>query len=151
EGFLWESARDGWKHLHRYDANGKYVGQVTSGKWPIVNVLNIDPTAGFVYFTAHHDEKRPYDIHICRVPLAGGKVQRLSEGAGSHDAQFSPDLSLFIDTVSKPDGAPQSTVRTASGEALHAFAAADISAWEKLGWTAPEQVTVKAADNETDL
>lgn len=151
QGFLWESARDGWKHLHRYDANGKYVGQLTCGKWPIVNVLHVDAAAGFVYFTAHHDEKRPYDIHVCRAPLAGGKVQRLTEGQGSHEGQFSPDLSLFIDTVSGHDIPPQSVVRSASGEALHTFEAADISAWKKLGWTAPEQTAVKAADNETDL
>jgi dipeptidyl aminopeptidase/acylaminoacyl peptidase len=151
QGFLWESARDGWKHLHHYDSEGRHVRQLTSGKWPIVNVLHTDPVSGFVYFSAHHDEKRPYDIHICRVPLAGGKVQRLSEGKGSHDAQFAPDLSLFIDTVSCPDSPPQSTLRSASGEALHGFDAADISAWKEAGWTAPEQAVVKAADGETDL
>jgi dipeptidyl aminopeptidase/acylaminoacyl peptidase len=151
-GFLWESERDGWTHLHHYDANGKYVRQLTSGEWPVVDVQAVDESSGYVYFTAHHDPDRPYDIHVCRVPLQGGPVERLTDQPGTHDAQFSPDRSIFVDTVSRPDSPPQSVVRrSATGEVLHRFEPADISALEELGWTAPEQTSVKAADGKTDL
>jgi dipeptidyl aminopeptidase/acylaminoacyl peptidase len=151
-GFLWESARDGWDHLHHYDAKGHHVRQVTSGEWPVIDVQAIDAKAGVIYFSAHHDPRRPYDVHVCRVPLKGGSVERLTGEPGSHDVQFSPDRSVFIDTVSRPDSPPQSVVRRAAGgEILHRFAPADISALQQIGWTPPEQATVKAADGKTDL
>lgn len=150
-GFLWESARDGWDHLHHYDAEGRYVRQLTFGDWPVVDVHAVDAAGGWVYFGAHHDEARPYDIHLCRVPLKGGPVERLTEGEGMHEVQISPDRSYFIGTGSTPDTPPQSILRKASGEELHRFAPADISALEAVGWQKPEQVSVKAADGKTDL
>ncbi len=150
-GFLWTSARDGWNHLHHYDAAGAYMRQLTSGEWPVMDVQAVDAAAGYVYFTAHHDRDRPYDIHLCRAPLAGGAVQRLTDGAGAHEAQISPDRTVFVDTVSRPDLPPQSVVRRTSGELLHHLPPADVSALDALGWTRPEVASVKAADGETDL
>ena len=43
------------------------------------------PVAGMVYFSAHHDAARPDDVHLCRVPLAGGEVQRLTPHEGVHE------------------------------------------------------------------
>jgi dipeptidyl-peptidase-4 len=150
-GFLWESDRTGWMHLYRYDAEGKLVGAVTSGDWPVMDVQAIDSATGFVYFTAHPDQARPYDVHLCRAPLAGGKVERLTDGTGMHEVQFAPDRSYFIDTVSRPDAPPQSFVRRVSGEVVHTFPPADTTALEAVGWTPAEEFSVKAADGETDL
>lgn len=150
-GFLWESNRDGFDHLYLHDADGKPVRQLTSGGWPVVDVQAVDQVGGFVYFTAHHDQERPYDVHLCRIPLNGGEVERLTDGAGVHEIQLSPDRSCFVDTVSRPDLPPRSVVRSASGEVVHRFPEPDISALEALGWLPPEQVSVKAADGETDL
>ncbi|HYG53077.1 MAG TPA: DPP IV N-terminal domain-containing protein, partial [Flavobacteriales bacterium] len=33
--FIWQSNRDGYKHLYLYDFNGKLIKQLTSGKWEI--------------------------------------------------------------------------------------------------------------------
>lgn len=150
-GFLWESERDGWKHLYHYDMQGHLVARVTEGEWPMVDVQAVDPHTKQVYFTAHHDERRPYDIHLCRVALAGGSIERLTEEQGAHEVQMAPDFSAFIDTVSRPDAPPFSVVRNSTGKAVHRFAPMDISALEEIGWTAPEEFCVKAADGETDL
>jgi dienelactone hydrolase len=150
-GFLWESERDGWKHLYHYSLDGALSGQVTSGAWLVCDVEGVDAKEGFVYFTAHHDPERPYDVHLCRAPLAGGPTERLTEGEGVHEIQLSPDFRSFVTTVSRPDSAPRSAVRTADGRKLHEFPGTDLGRLESTGWTAPEAFSVKAADGETDL
>lgn len=150
-GFVWESERDGWKHLYHYDLEGTCVARITQGDWPVADVQGFDPGTGMIYFTAHHDPRRPYDVHLCRVPLAGGTIERLTEGEGIHDIQMAPDYRGFIDTISKPDTPPRSVVRDITGRSLHRFPPMDISALQAIGWTAPEEFCVKAADGETDL
>lgn len=150
-GFLWESERDGWKHLYHYDLPGKPVGRITQGEWAVVDVQSVDAKAGMVYFLAHHDPHRPYDVHLCRTPLTGGKIERLTDGEGIHDIQMAPDFGCFIDTGSRPDTPPRSVVRDGSGRALHSFEPMDITALKAVGWSPPEEFSVKADDGETDL
>ncbi|MEZ5656333.1 MAG: DPP IV N-terminal domain-containing protein [Sphingobium sp.] len=148
--FLWESEKDGWNHLYLYDLHGNET-QLTSGNWPVLDVLATDMTGGYVYFVAHHDSDRPYDVHFCRVPLAGGSVERLTRDEGVHEIQLAPDFSSFISTRSLPHLSPRSEVRRMDGELVHAFPPADTSRIEAMGWTPPEQFCVKAADGETDM
>ncbi|NIJ38796.1 dipeptidyl aminopeptidase/acylaminoacyl peptidase [Sphingopyxis panaciterrae] len=150
-GFLWESERDGWKHLYHYALDGTLRNQVTCGDWPVCEVQGVDAEAGLVYFTAHHDQARPYDTHLCRAPLAGGRAERLTEGEGVHEIQLSPDSGCFVTTVSRPDSGPQSSVCNNDGRVLHRFPGTDLTKLRAAGWTAPEQFCVKAADGETDL
>jgi dipeptidyl aminopeptidase/acylaminoacyl peptidase len=150
-GFLWESERDGWRHLYHYDMKGSLVRRVTEGAWPVVDFQGIDERTGMVYFSAHHDQRRPYDIHLCRVPLSGGPIERLTEGEGVHEVQMAPDFSGFIDTLSRPDEPPRSVVCNAAGKVVYRFEPMDTSALESIGWTHPEEFCVKAADGATDL
>lgn len=150
-GFLWESEADGWNHLYLHDADGGLVRQLTSGDWPVLDVLAVDLEGRHVYFTSHCDQARPYDVHFSRVSLDGGEPQRLTPDAGVHDIQLAPDHRSFVATRSTPDLPPRSEARQIDGTLLHAFPPADISKLEALGWTPPEQFSVKAADGVTDL
>lgn len=146
---VWSSERDGVKHLYLYDTNGTLVRQLTSGDTPVDNVCRID--ADFVDFTAHSDPDRPYDTHVCRVPLGGGATQVLTESTGVHTAMFSPDGATFIDTWSRPDQPTRSVLRRCDGTQLAELSTADRSALDDLGWTPPREFTVTAADGETAL
>jgi len=147
---LWLSERDGWQHLYAYDLQGKPLGQLTSGAWAVDAVKRIDDN--HVWFTARHDQERPYDQHLCRVALSGGEVQRLTTGAGVHNPVFAPHGDVFIDTSSTPDQPPASVLRSSTdGAEVAELSRADTTALEALGWVAPEQFTVTAADGETEL
>lgn len=151
KGFLWESERDGWKHLYHYDAKGQLVRQLTSGEWPVDAVIGFDAASDTVYFGARIDQARPYDLHIARVPLAGGTVEQLTSEPGLHDAQFAPDFGYFIDTVQSAGSPPRSRLKSNDGTLLIEFAEADIGNLREAGWTEPQEFCVKAADGTTDL
>jgi len=147
---LWLSERDGWQHLYAYDLQGNLLGQLTSGSWAVDAVKRIDET--HVWFTARHDQERPYDQHVCRVPLAGGEVQRLTTGPGVHNPIFAPHGDVFIDTFSTHDQPPASILRSSTDSTeIAELSRADTTDLDRFGWTPPEQFTVTAADGETEL
>jgi hypothetical protein len=42
--------------------------------------------------------RRPYDLHLHRVPLGGGPPEQLTEDEGQHTVIFSPKGDAFVDT-----------------------------------------------------
>lgn len=143
---VWLSERSGWKHPYLYDLDGNLVRQLTDGEWPVDYVHRI--ADGYVYITAHLDPTRPYDVHVARVPLAGGPLEPLTDMPGVHGAMFAPSGEAFVDTWSTPADAPRSALRRVDGTLLCELSTADTS---RLTWTPPTQFTVTAADGETEL
>lgn len=150
QSILWLSERDGWKHLYRYDLQGKLLAQLTSGEWPVVGVERV--IGDHVYFTAHIDSRRPYDLHLCRVPLGGGAVEQLTEGEGVHRISFAPNGETFLDTYSSVKNPPLTALRRIDGRLLNGeLLRADIAPLLAVGYAESEEFCVKAADGQTDL
>jgi dipeptidyl aminopeptidase/acylaminoacyl peptidase len=149
--FVWRSERDGWSHLYLYQADGTLVRRLTQGTFPVDSVVAIDEKRGWVYFLASDDRARPYDLHLYRVDLSGGRFARLTQGRGEHSIRMSPDLDFFVDTYSTVDRPPLIELRRSDGSKVLDLGSADISKLTALGWKAPEEFKVKAADGVTDL
>ncbi|MDP6810430.1 MAG: DPP IV N-terminal domain-containing protein [Kiritimatiellia bacterium] len=150
-GFIWRSERDGWDHLYHYDMNGKLERRLTRGDFPVIAVTHVDQAGGWVYFQAHGDQDRPYDNHLYRVSLKGGKVAQLTEGNGRHTINMAPGVDYFTDTFSSVDVPPETVLRAADGTLVRSLGKADLSRLQQVGWVPPREVVVKAADGETDL
>ncbi len=148
--FIWRSERDGWAHFYLYDFNGTLVSRLTKGSFPVERVVAVDEEGGWVYFSAHAEE-RLYDTHLYRVDLEGKGFARLTEAAGQHDVCFSPSTKFFLDTHSNLDRPPVVELKRATGELLTMLSEANIDALDDLNWQPPEEFVVKAADGETDL
>ena len=101
---LWSSERSGFEHLYLVDAKG-HANALTSGNWPVDDVLAVDEAGGFVYFAAGKDS--PLDVQVYRVALRGGAVERLSKPDGTHKATFAGNASVYVDNWSTPDTPPQ--------------------------------------------
>jgi dipeptidyl aminopeptidase/acylaminoacyl peptidase len=148
--FVWLSERDGWDHLYLYRLDGTLIRRLTTGAFPVLRVIEIDQAGGWVYFTGHA-ESRLYDTHLYRVRLDGTGFGRLTEGPGEHAATLSPSKSFIIDTHSSLDRPPTTELRSADGRLIRVLARASIDSLRALGWRAPEEAWVKAADGATDL
>jgi len=148
--FIWRSERDGWAHLYLYDLDGNLLGRLTSGTYPVIRVIAVDEKSGWVYFTAH-PEDRPYDTHLYRIGLKGRGLARLTEEPGQHSIRLSPSKQFFLDTHSSLDRPPVVELKKADGTPLQILSEANIEALEPLKRVPPEEFIVKAADGETDL
>lgn len=151
---VWPSERDGWRHLYLLDeASGQIKRQLTTGPWVVREVIDIDPAARLVYFTAcgrepGHD---PYLRQLYRVSLDGGTPERLTEAEADHKIHMAPDRSCFVATASRIDLAPVSELRAADGRLIAELERADLADFSAQGFGLPERFTVKAADGTTDL
>ncbi len=114
-GFLWSSARDGFAHLYRYDAAGKSE-QLTRGDWMVETVLAVDESAGTIWFSATRDSELERNVYS--LPLTGGEPTRLSKTPGWHDATFSDNASVYVDSWSNTTTPPQIELFTTTGEKL---------------------------------
>ena len=115
-GFVWSSERTGFQHLYRVAADGKTVTALTSGKWPVDELLAVDEDAGTVYFRAGVDSARESQIYA--VPLAGGAIKRLSQADGMHTASFARNASVYVDSWSNTTTPPQISLHRANGEKI---------------------------------
>ncbi len=158
--FFWISDRSGWAHLYLYDMSGKLIKQLTNGNFPVARVVSVDEEAGWIYFTAHAEE-RIYDTHLYRVNFQGQGFQRLTEAPGQHfpsalffmapPNQFSPSKKYFIDAYSSTSQHPKVELRKTDGTLLQVLTEANIDGLKELKWSPPEEFIVKAADNKTDI
>ncbi len=88
--FVWLSERSGWRHVYRAGVDSGELSAVTSGEFDVLNVEAIDEVHGWLYFAASPDN--PTQRYLYRVPLAGGKPERLSplNQPGWHTYEDSP-------------------------------------------------------------
>lgn len=150
---LWYSQRDGWGHLYRYDLRtGELLGQVTSGRWAVRQVLRVDEAERVVYFTASGlVDSDPYRRTVCRVGLDGSGFAKLTDDELDHVVTVPEGQDYFIDSASTVDTPPVAVVRDWTGRVLVELERADIRELAATGWTPPERFRVKAADGVTDI
>jgi len=115
-GFLWSSERSGFQHLYRVSDDGRTVTALTSGNWPVDELLAVDEAAGKVYFRAGVESSRESQIYA--VPLQGGPLQRLSQAPGMHSASFAKNASVYVDSWSNTTTPPQIALHRANGEKI---------------------------------
>jgi dipeptidyl-peptidase-4 len=96
--FLWISERDGFAHIHRFDAEGRQKGQLTGGEWAVRGIAAVDEEQAVVYFTGNAEN--PLSQGVFRVGLDGRGLTRVSPEGGVHEATFSPDRSRLVDVHS---------------------------------------------------
>lgn len=101
KSFLWESERDGWRHVYRVSRDGHAITLVTRGAFDIVGVAAVDEAGGWLYYVASPDN--PTQRYLWRTRLDGsGSAERVSpaDQAGTHSYTVSPDAKVAFHTFS---------------------------------------------------
>ncbi len=155
EEVVWMSERDGWNHLYLIDvAAGEVKAQITNGSWNVRRVLRYDTEARTVFFEAVGvaDGQSPYHVHLCRVGFDGDDFVQLTRGDGTHEIQWSPDRTRFIDRWSRVDLPPVSVLRDSkTGELICELARADSEKVIARNGPYPERFVAKGRDGKTDI
>lgn len=93
--FVIASESKGYKHLFLYTIDGRFINQITSGNYEVVNFLGVNEKANIAYYTS--TEISPLDRQFYSVTLDGRVKLKLSKGKGQHTINMSPDFQYYID------------------------------------------------------
>ena len=152
------SERDGWAHLYLYDKEGKLKNQITQGPWHIEEIISIDEEKRIVYFSANGKEnvngslkEDPYYLHLYKVNLDGTGLQLLNPGNFDHNFSMNDKKNYFVNTSSRINSTPTTTLYSTDGKKIMDLETADLSSLFAAGYKYPETFKVKADDGITDI
>ena len=158
EEFVEWSERDGWAHLYLYDKEGKLKNQITQGPWHVEDIVAIDEEKRVVYFSANGKEnvnattkEDPYYLHLYKVNLDGSGLQLLNAGNFDHSFMMNDKKSYFVNTSSRINSTPISSLYSTDGKKLMDLEIADLNSLFAAGYKFPETFKVKADDGITDI
>lgn len=143
-GFVWQSARNGWRHLYLYDNDGQQITQLTNGKWEIRDLYGVDEKNGYVYFSATKDSHIAANAY--RVSLRGGEPERLTRGDGLHIAAFNSTYTHFVENWSDVNTPPQVRLNRADGSLERVINANRVDVLGQYKLSKPEFMQVKTRD-----
>ena len=146
--FIYWSWRDGYTHLYLMDTKGRELGQRTSGKWVVKELVGFCPaTKSAIIITK---EAGDLQRNIYSLDLKTKKRTLLDNGRGCHSAKLSDDGRYLIDTWQEPT-LPRACAVTDTKTGKQSLLRTASDPWD--GWYQPifEQGTVLAADGETTL
>ena len=151
--FIYQSQRDGFKHLYLIDTNGNgfqsdSYKQLTQGEWLVQDILGFNTKKQELYILS--TEQSPLQSNIYKVNLKSGKRTLIGNNEGVHRAQLSASGSYVIDTYTAPN-VPRciNLINTQNGKSINLLTAQNPYA----GFQMPtiEVGTIKASDGKTDL
>jgi dipeptidyl-peptidase-4 len=142
--FLWLSERSGFKHVYRYDVGGAEGRPVTSGRWDVRTLYGVDERNGWLYYASSEASAIGQDLY--RVRLDGTRRTRLSSGAGTHSATFSPSFARYVDVWSSATTPPQVRLHRADGTEIRVLDANPVPALDRYDLAVPEFVQVATRD-----
>ncbi|NLR57125.1 prolyl oligopeptidase family serine peptidase [Chitinophaga polysaccharea] len=89
ENTAWfQSEATGYSHLYTVNVNNGGVKQLTSGQYEIQDV-QLSPDKKYFYLTTN--EVHPGEKQFYRMPVQGGRAERITTQPGANEVQVSPD------------------------------------------------------------
>jgi dipeptidyl-peptidase 4 len=142
--FVWQSERDGWRHLYHYAPDGKLIRQITKGDWEVRTLEGVDEKSGRIFFTA--TERSHIAPSVYSVNLDGTNLRRLSEGEGTHSGSFNPTFTMFVSRWSDINTPAQVRLFDAEGKLVRVIDENRRDTLRKFRLGKPEFMQVKTRD-----
>ncbi len=144
DSIIWVTERSGYRHAYLYDYKGKLINPITSGDWEITSVESVSENDGLVYFYGKKDSH--LERHIYRVKLNGENLQKVSDHAGWHTADFSPGCKYFINEFSSVRHPSKTYLRNADGTLIRKLRENNLPALNNVNMVYPEFSTFTTKD-----
>ncbi|MEP4146156.1 MAG: S9 family peptidase [Halioglobus sp.] len=101
QAFIWQSERDGWKHIYRISRDGQTAIDLTPGDFDVTKLVSIDEPGGWLYFIASPDNVSQRYLQRSRLDGSGDMEQITpSTFEGCNRYQIAADSSWAIHTYS---------------------------------------------------
>ena len=142
--YILKSDKTGWAHYYLYTLDGNLVNPLTSGKWQVTELLNIDEKNKVVYFMARKDASTQTDLY--RVNYNGKGLKRLTFGAYTHKVQVSPSAKYFITTYSNVGTPPKQALVDNTGKVIKEISDSKSADFAKFAIGKTEMVTIPTDD-----
>lgn len=114
--FFFVSDRSGYSHIYRYGYDGKLLNQVTKGDWDMIKVSGINPTTKIIYYLSA--ETGGLEQQLYSIKFDGSEKRKLSDIAGVHDIDMSPDTKYYLDKYSNINTPTHVALRNDKGTQL---------------------------------
>lgn len=95
--FIWTSERSGFRHIYLYQEDGSHKA-LTKGDWSVDAVIGVDEQNKQVYFYGKKDSL--IDQHVYRVDFSGKNLEKVTDQAGWHQWNLSPNGQFALSTWS---------------------------------------------------
>ncbi len=100
--FIWESERDGWRHVYAVSRDGGTARLLTPGAFDVASIAAVDDAGGWLYYIASPDN--PAQRYLYRVRLDGSAAaERVTpaDQPGTHSYNIAPDARVAMHTWSR--------------------------------------------------
>lgn len=143
---IWFTSEEtGYSHLYTIDVTTQKKQALTQGDY---EVQQVKVSKSRKYFYIITNEVHPGEKHLYRLPVNGGKAERLTSMPGAHEVEISPDektIAFRYSYSNKPwelylmDNKPGSKPRQITSSLTAEF--------KSYPWRDPEIITFKARDS----
>lgn len=116
KSFIWTSEQDGFNHIYLYDIKGNKKQQLTKGNFDVSKFYGFDENSKTLFYQS--SETSTLEENIYAINLNGKQKKRLTEGAGTHNAQFSSTFDYFVNSHSTINSPISYVVRDRNGKAV---------------------------------
>ena len=151
---LWMSQQSGWNHLYLVNRKSGAIQPITSGKWLVRGIENIDEENRTLLLRVAgiYPGQDPYYIHYLRIGFDGAGPILFTKANGTHTVSWSPRGNYYVDSWSRVNQPPVHELhRATDGQMIKELGRADIAQMLKLHPNLPEPFVAKGRDGKTDI
>jgi dipeptidyl aminopeptidase/acylaminoacyl peptidase len=146
--FWFHSEKTGYSHLYVADLSTNTIQALTSGNYE-VQQAELSKDKKFFYLTTN--EVHPGEQHFYRLPVSGGKAEKITSMTGAHQVSVSPDekyIAYLYSYSNKPwELYLQENKSGAKPEQITNKAMSPL--FSSYAWRDPEVITFPARDGAT--
>ncbi|RYY71035.1 MAG: S9 family peptidase [Chitinophagaceae bacterium] len=145
ETIWFQSEASGYSHLYTINLKTGEKKQLTSGSYEVQDA-NLSNDKKYFYLTSN--EVHPGEKHFYRLPVTGGKAEKLTTLTGNNTAVLSPDeknIAIVYSYSNKPSELFWQENR-AGAKMLAVTDKAQTAEFRSYPWRDPEVISIKARD-----
>lgn len=139
-----QSEETGYSHLYIADITNSAKRALTSGKYEVQSA-DLSKDKKFFYLTTN--EVHPGEKHFYKLPIAGGKAEKITSLTGAHEVSLSPDEKWLAYRYSYSNKPWELYLQENKAGAKPVQITNSLSAeFKSYSWREPEVTTFKARD-----